>query len=374
MTRLKPVRHRTFLSSIELEDRSNPSFWLVSAPVDEQGTPGITDAAHTGEIVLQDLVTVFDGSARVLANNPVYALAAAFQGGIQVDLAGAVNNYEFNAGNLGTAASAEKPFLMSVTGTSVLISFEDMAGQPGCDYDYNDRSWTVSLSPSEPRLVYQGSFPIAGPNPYTPSQQWIGNIDVEVTEQLTGDYKWEYTVANGNFGDVPNEPQFAGIEDSGIGIFNVLVVDTAASITEPTSTRPWFYVPDFVDPVRPGWVAGTENSGAWLMPGESGMFSITTPPRPVVPTAVEIGTPEYAYTAGTFAVGPGPLPNFKTFAQIGDLRASAIKLSNTRVSVIQTAAGENGNAWTTASDAAGDNGAGEGLINLTFDLKAPPAP
>ena len=139
---------------IELEDRCNPSTWVVAAPTNGAGEPGITDATHSGSIAFKDSVTVVDDTARVVADNPSSALAAAFDGSIQVDFAGSVATYDFSSATIGTSTSEQKPFLVTISGNSATIAFEDMAGRAGCDYDYNDRSWAASLTPATTRMVF----------------------------------------------------------------------------------------------------------------------------------------------------------------------------------------------------------------------------
>ena len=50
--------------------------------------------------------------------------------------------HQFIQGNVSDDPSDHRPFLVAVNaGGGVDILFEDMAGDPDADYDYNDRQW-----------------------------------------------------------------------------------------------------------------------------------------------------------------------------------------------------------------------------------------
>lgn len=50
-------------------------------------------------------------------------------------------DYVFGPGTVGSSPAEHKPFLAAASGGSVSVALEDMARQPGCEYDYNDRTW-----------------------------------------------------------------------------------------------------------------------------------------------------------------------------------------------------------------------------------------
>ena len=129
------------LNLVELEPRDVPAWWAVSAPDPAAGMLGDTAATHTGELTFNSPSAAVAGKVTVSAPTAEAAVAAALAGSISVTLSGQTTECTFGPDTVGGSPADQKPFLAVVTGTTVSLLFEDMAGQPGCDYDYNDRAW-----------------------------------------------------------------------------------------------------------------------------------------------------------------------------------------------------------------------------------------
>ena len=140
----------------------------------------------------------------VWADTAAEAAGKALVGTIGVTFNGTTQDYTFGPTTVGASAADQKPFLVQVSGNSVSLAFEDMAGQAGCDYDYNDRSWSgVTVAGATDPVIYQGTFLWSG----SPGG---GTAQVKVTAETENTYKWNYHVLMTLF-CIPNKSGTGGL-------------------------------------------------------------------------------------------------------------------------------------------------------------------
>ncbi len=72
----------------ELEPRDVPAWFSVTAPSPAEGTVGVTDATHTGSLVLNPAYEAVGGVVTVWADTAVAAAVEAIRGTITVTLGG----------------------------------------------------------------------------------------------------------------------------------------------------------------------------------------------------------------------------------------------------------------------------------------------
>lgn len=97
------------------------------------GEPGDTAATHTGILYLSDEL--------VDAPTPGEAVAVALEGSIEVLFDGNSHIYHYPS----------DAFRIDDNWNLVTVEFEDLAAMPAsCDWDYNDRSWTIAVSSGGP--------------------------------------------------------------------------------------------------------------------------------------------------------------------------------------------------------------------------------
>lgn len=114
------------------------------------GDVGESAASFSGGISLNVALPTQGGRAVVDAANPVAAIQAALINTVTVTFAGQSAGYTPGATTVSTTTTAQVPFLVVPTATPGVyeLRLEDLANMPGVppDWDYNDRTWTVSVT------------------------------------------------------------------------------------------------------------------------------------------------------------------------------------------------------------------------------------
>ena len=205
------------------------------------------------------------GTVTVFANTSAEAVGAALTGAIDVTDGGDTMSYVFGPDSVGATAADQKPFLAVVDGNSVSLAFEDMAGRPDCDYDYNDRTWAaISVGTSQSPIVSQTTATLTG--------MW-GDATVATSVTATDEttYQWDYTLTNSSFAAPIGQNS-----NYGIGYYSIDMPDVSSvtllsgdSVTQTGLTR---------------YGDGSGNLYLWmgvgddpgLAPGQSVKFSFTT--------------------------------------------------------------------------------------------------
>ena len=145
---------------------------------------------------------------------------------MHVELDGTSTNYEFGPTTGGSTIAEHKPYLVVVTGQSAALSFEDLAGLPGCDYDYNDHSWGgVTVVPTDPPIVGQSSTIMALAGMLDAEDQV--RLDQQVTIYNKTEYRWEETFTNTSTPysyENPNSWYVNGANKFELGITNTALV------------------------------------------------------------------------------------------------------------------------------------------------------
>ena len=266
---------RTVLRVTELERRDTPAWWSVAAPVPAEGTVGVTDATHAGSLVSNPDYAPANGAATVWADTAALAVAKALTGTMSVTLSGQTVEHAFGPATVGATAADHKAYLAVVTGTSVSLAFEDMAVQPGCDYDYNDRSWGgVTVASTGDPVV-----PFDGPDTWlwhNPPYQEAGNVDETATVKLRvtrpdpDTFRWQYTLTNHSLSVLFSSP--------GINNFQVTPEDASLVTKMTTSMAGWE-----MDSSGGGvsWWMKCLSTGPYLPIGDTATFGFDTPPVPI---------------------------------------------------------------------------------------------
>lgn len=114
------------------------------------GDVGESAASFSGGISLNATLPTQGGRAVVDAGNPVAAIQAALINTVTVIFAGQSAGYTPGATTVSTTTTAQVPFLVVPTASPGVyeLRLEDLANMPGVppDWDYNDRTWTVSVT------------------------------------------------------------------------------------------------------------------------------------------------------------------------------------------------------------------------------------
>ena len=270
-TRTSPRIRSTILRVTELERRDTPAWWTVAAPVPPEGTVGVTDATHAGSLVSNPDYAPANGAATVWADTATLAVAKALTGTISVTLSGQTVEHAFGPATVGATAADHKAFLAVVSGTSVALAFEDMAGQPGCDYDYNDRSWSgVTVTGTSEPVIDTGNWTWANPD----TGESV-TVQMTVTAAASDQYRWHYDVTNVGFSTI--YPQHRGV-----GKIFLYVADATKVTQIATSQSDWVSVLD-AGIGMVAWRTPNTNDGSVIPMGGSAWFEFQTPVAPVVP-------------------------------------------------------------------------------------------
>ncbi len=292
-------RNRSNLSLTQLEARDVPALWNVELLGPDVGYEGDTAADITGTLQL--------ASTSVEAASPTEAVAQVLQGTIHVEHAGEFQDYSFGP----TTIVEGQAFRLDLSGDTVVVQFEDLAGLPQLnpDWDYNDRWWVVGITESgtgggepdegdplisEPSVLFQDTFE------YVSQIAETATVTVTVTADkpgFEGLFTWEYLVVNQTFGEYSG-PEY------GIGTFNLGLADPTI-ISNQYNSAGWDHSIDTTpnEPRNVWWSSG--EMGPQILPGASALFRFTTPPRPIEDITGILGDAGYAYTAGGGAKGPG---------------------------------------------------------------------
>ena len=301
----------------ELERRDTPAWWSVTAPIPGEGTAGVTDATHTGQLTFAPDVTPTNGVAAVWADTVAHAAAKALVGTVTVTLLGQSVEHTFGPDSVGTAVADHKAFLAVASGSSVSLVFKDMAGQPGCDYDYNDRSWggvSVAGSANPVVAVHEELW---GPAGILGTEDSV-SIRQTVTRFSETEYEWDEEFTN--LSTSISNP--LSLYNLGVGFFEAGVPDLA-DVTRAETPPGW--ATSQLDPTPNMNLPAMRWDGGPLMPGDSVTFKYFTPPRPVGHSSGYSGTPPHP-DGGTGANGFWVLAPVKATADItidGDLTVGA---------------------------------------------------
>ena len=272
----------------ELECRDVPAWWGVAAPDPAAGTPGSTAATHGGTLQFNSSVTADSaGTATVWADSAAEAATLALGGTLSVTIAGTTTDYVFGPDTVGATAADQRPFLVTVSGDAVTIAFEDMAGQPGCDYDYNDRGWNgVGVAPTGNPVIDGGAWT------WEDAAHDTATVSLTVTAIDEDTLHWRYRLTNDTF---TTHGQSPGLDHFG------LLVDDATAVTNITTTLD-------------GWTGSAGGSGVGWSADKLGQLSDTGGPNDMGGPYVSIGetayfefdTPVIPVTAASgSASGPG---------------------------------------------------------------------
>ncbi len=283
------------LNLLELEGRDVPASWFsVTAPTPAEGTVGVTDAVHTGELTLNPAYPIENGAVKVFAADPVEAAALALVGTIHVELGGVSADYVFGPATVGSAAEFQ-PFTLTATGSAVSIGLEDMAGLPGAapDWDRNDRMFTAVTASAQNGGVVTFEGTMQDTSGQTAKVTTTVTLGTDAHPNL---YKWNYHVQNTSF-DQTRTPI------DGIGHF-VVQVPARDQVQMMGSSVSW---PGYADGT---WISQIDTDVYWnapgsgLLPGAAADFYFSTVPLPIVATTAEMWNPDVA-SGGT---GPAKAP------------------------------------------------------------------
>ncbi len=280
-----------------------------------EGTAGTTDATHTGQLTFAPDITPTNGVATVWADTATAAAAKAFAGTITVTVAGQSTDYAFGPASVGANAADQKAFLAVATGSSVTLSFEDMAGQPGCDYDYNDRTWSgvtvaTASDPIIARLDNQVWWAAQDPGAYAT----VTSVVSETVVDGKAAYKWWYEVTNTSVDwiDPDNNPN--NYPPTGLAAVSIAGgTDQSTPLGFPENDLGWgnsqgsFGNGGYGDGAH--WLSPyLGDNGDFLPVGGVGHFWYFTEPIPVITGVGEYFSPELAGGGGGPALIPGGLP------------------------------------------------------------------
>lgn len=217
------------------------------------------------------------------------AVKAAFSGTINVDLGGTTLNHTFGA-NANTPGNA---YRIDVDGEQALISLEDIAGLPECDYDYNDRVWMMVVLQTGPETVVHTSI-----SEWTDGN-WTGNVTVTVTADklgFEGLYHWNYSFDNFSLNPNPYDP--------GMGMFIIRALEPSRidNLSGPTNWTAEVGVLQG-DPQLVCWTADVQY-GPRILPGQSANFSFTTPVCLIAASGGEAFDQDYALGIGGNTMAP----------------------------------------------------------------------
>ena len=282
-----------------------PAWWSLVAPSPAAGTLGDTAATHSGELSFNPNYVPANGAVSVWADTAADAVSKAFVGVINVTTTDQSLDYVFGPDTVGTTAADQKPFIITVSGTSVGIAFEDMAGQSDCDYDYNDQTWSgvtaTEVSAGTPVVI--DSLQATWHNPDAQGET------MTVTSTVTydapgypGEYRWQYHVTNNDVGVDAGK---------GAGVYNFSVpASDASAVTSVELSNPWasgFTTGYGIPGQLLSWVHLGETDPDTLLPGESADFAFASDPIPVAMLAGESLGVGAAYAAVGLLLAPAAL-------------------------------------------------------------------
>ena len=136
---------RRFRPNLEtLEQILAPANWAIHLNGPSEGMMGSTAASHTGALMPNSsLPTNANGDTLVQAATQQDAIALGLVGSITAQVGGQSYTYSIAPNAVGASTMEHRPFLYG----GGMLALEDMAGAPsGCDWDYNDRYWYVSVT------------------------------------------------------------------------------------------------------------------------------------------------------------------------------------------------------------------------------------
>jgi hypothetical protein len=158
------------LSCERLEEREVPALYAVGLLSPSGGDVGQSSATFAGGIALNNSLPTQNGKALVDAATPTAAIQAAFVNTITATVGTQSANYSAGVGTIGTTPAAQTPFVVTPTATAgqFTLRLEDLAAMPGMasDWDYDDRSWLISVIEPAPASVVTVSVASAS----TPTQ------------------------------------------------------------------------------------------------------------------------------------------------------------------------------------------------------------
>ena len=275
---------RVILRVTELERRDTPAWWAVSAPVPAEGTPGSTDATHTGTLTLNPDYAAVNGTVTVFADTAAHAAAKALVGTVTVTLLGESIDYAFGPDTVGTSAADHKAFVAVATGSAVEIGFEDMAGFAGSDWDYNDRTWSgVSVAGAPETVVARLDDQVWPCAQVSGESATVTSVVTVVEVDSKPAYKWWYEVNNGSVDW--GSPQYADVPQGLAGLIINDDVPDAPTMVDPGNDWGWSN--------NVGMFMGNDHAASWLAPdlgengghvyvGDTAHFWYFTEPRPVI--------------------------------------------------------------------------------------------
>ncbi len=137
------------------------------------GDAGESAATFTGGIALDTTLPTQNGKAVVSAATPIAAIQAALVNTITATVGTTSASYSPDPDTIGTTTAAHLPFVITTTATAgqFVLHLEDLALMPGMppDWDYNDRTWTVVVTPVvDPPVVAPSLPPSSGSSPVAP--------------------------------------------------------------------------------------------------------------------------------------------------------------------------------------------------------------
>jgi hypothetical protein len=268
----------------EFESRVVPALYYVNLSSPFEGVPGSTAATHSGGLVVNPDLPVANGQAVVGASSPADAVRAALQGTVTVSIVGQPVGYTFGRDTAGLSVAAHQPFLVEMTGTSGKAWLEDLAGLPelGVDWDYNDRSWGVTVQALEANGKGSHNGPPGGGGvglmslidedswTWTDSMGQTASVSYEVTADEYGEWTWRYTVTNNDL---------SVMSKSNYGISSIdIAAEVGAEIYDvevESGVTGWAADPDY-----PYW-SRTEG-GSFIAPGGEAVFKFKSLPLPIL--------------------------------------------------------------------------------------------
>jgi hypothetical protein len=293
---------------LELESRVVPALYYVDLHSPFEGVPGSTAATHSGGLAVNPDLPVASGKVVVGASSAADAVRGALQDTVTVSIGGQSVGYTFGRGTAGLTAEAHRPFLVEMDGKSGTVWLEDLAGLPeaGVDWDYDDRSWGVTVQAFEANGKGSHGGPSGGGGiesfslidedswTWTDSIGETASVSYEVTADEYGEWTWRYTVTNNNL-------SVASKNNYGIGSVDI-PAEAGAEIYDveiESGVTGWLGGPDY-----PYWHRGT--SGSYIAPGQTAVFKFKSLPLPILDvTGMALVAAHPPMAADGPAKGPG---------------------------------------------------------------------
>jgi hypothetical protein len=241
----------------------------------------------------------------VSAPDAATAVRAALSGTVTVQHLGREFTHTFGRDTVSESRADHKAFWVDVGRGGATVRLEDLAGSRQSDWDYDDRSWRVSVReyPNQTGGEAGRMTVLAEGYNYwfreTPQTEEKAKVEYKVSEYDPDTLLWQYTVTNIDL--IVSEPKAIGLVTFDIAS------DPSVEIIDPWTSTGW---DNWVNPEgEPStfWV-GPGEAGHFVVPGQTAYFSFKTPIVPIVESAgmsSVSGFPHIMWFASGTTMAPG---------------------------------------------------------------------